>query len=154
MAVSQDPDNAPGELASFVRTLRRVRLTVPAVAAFFLLMGFAGDLSPLQALIGFGVISGAALIDAGAEREDGAAARSREDARSYPRDGVIEAVIAGLPDPVIVLERDSIVRAFNKKALEIAPALTRGRPLSFALRNPGVLEAVRRAAEAGVGLRV
>jgi two-component system, OmpR family, phosphate regulon sensor histidine kinase PhoR len=154
MVISDDRRGPLKEAASWSRRLRRVRLVVPVAAAFFLLMGYLGELSPLQALVGFGLISAAALIEASGESRDDLAARSREDARGLPRDLIIQAVISGLPDPAIVLERDGIVRAFNAKALEIAPALTRGQPLSFALRNPAVLDAWRRATTAGVALRV
>jgi two-component system phosphate regulon sensor histidine kinase PhoR len=154
MVISDERRGALKEAASWSRRLSRVRLVVPVAAVFFLLVGYLGELSPLQALVGFGVISAAALIEASAERGDDLAARSREDAGSLPGDLIIDAVISGLPDPVIVLERDGIVRAFNTKALEIAPALLRGQPLSFALRNPAVLEALRRAATADAGLRV
>ncbi|RAI40915.1 two-component sensor histidine kinase [Rhodoplanes roseus] len=68
-------------------------------------------------------------------------------------DLVIDAAIAGLPDPVIVLERGGVVRAFNRHAIEVAPALATARPLSFALRHPGVLDAVRRAAEESTTMR-
>jgi two-component system phosphate regulon sensor histidine kinase PhoR len=154
MVISDDQRGALKEAASWSRRLRRVRLVLPVAAAFFLLVGYLGELSPLQALVGFGVISAAALIEASGQSNDDFAARSREDTRVHPGDLVIDAIISGLPDPVIVLERDGIVRAFNTKALDIAPALTPGQPLSFALRNPGVLEALRRAATAGAGLRV
>jgi two-component system, OmpR family, phosphate regulon sensor histidine kinase PhoR len=154
MVISNDQGSALQEAASWSRRLRRVRIVVPVAAAFFLLVGYLGELSPLQALVGFWVISAAALIEASAQTPDDFASRSREDTRAHPGDLVIDAVISGMPDPVIVLERDGIVGAFNIKALEIAPALTRGQPLSFALRNPGVLEAFRRAATAGAGLRV
>jgi len=154
MVISDDRRGSLKEAASWSRRFRRVRLVVPVAAAFFLLMGYLGELSPLQALVGFGLISAAALIEASGESRDDLAARSREDARGLPGDLIIQAVISGLPDPAIVLERDGIVRAFNAKALEIAPALTRGQPLSFALRNPAVLDAWRRATTAGVALRV
>lgn len=154
MVISDDQRGALNGAASWSRRFRRVRLVLPVAAAFFLLVSYLGELSPLQALVGFCVISAAALIEASGQPNDDFAAQLREDTGVHPGDLVIEAIISGVPDPVIVLERDGIVRAFNAKALEIAPALTRGQPLSFALRNPGVLEAFRRAATAGAGLRV
>ncbi len=154
MVVSEGRRGDAKDAASWSRRLRRVRLVLTVSGAFFLLMGFIGELSPLQALVGFGVISAAALIEASGEPSTESVARGREDVRMHPRDLIIEAVISGLPDPAIVLEHDSIVRTFNAKALEIAPALARGQPLSFALRNPGVLEALRRAADVGAELRV
>lgn len=153
--VKSDGQHDPLQQAvSWGRRLRRVRIVLPVAAAFFLLVAYLGDISPLQALVGFGVISAAALIEASGQSTGTFAARAREDIGIYPGDLMIDAVISGMPDPVIVLERDGIVRAFNAKALEIAPALTRGQPLSFALRNPGVLEAWRRVATTGAALRV
>jgi two-component system phosphate regulon sensor histidine kinase PhoR len=153
--VNSDDQHGPNdETASWGRRLRRVRIVLPVAAAFFLLAGYLGDISPLLALVGFGVIAAAALIEASGQSTDRSASDVREDNRIHPGDLVIDAVISGIPDPVIVLERDGIVRAFNVKALEIAPALMRGQPLSFGLRNPGVLEAWRRVATSGAALRV
>src|SRR5262249_59092539 len=62
-------------------------------------------------------------------------------------DWLIEAVVSGLPDVVIALDRRGVVVASNAAAQAIAPALTRGAPLSFALRIPDITEAVRRAVD-------
>src|SRR5262249_61805686 len=64
------------------------------------------------------------------------------------------AVWPGLPDAVIALDRRGVVVASNAAAQAIAPALTRGTPLSFALRIADITEAVRRAVETGETQRV
>jgi two-component system phosphate regulon sensor histidine kinase PhoR len=61
-----------------------------------------------------------------------------------------EALIASLPDPVIMLDREGRVVCLNARAIEIAPALRRGEPASLALRVPEVVEAIRRVG-AGAG---
>ena len=71
---------------------------------------------------------------------------------------LIGSVLAGLPDPVIALDADGGVLAMNAAASTIAPALRRGEPVSLALRNPEIVDAIRRArasasAHAGRGLR-
>jgi two-component system phosphate regulon sensor histidine kinase PhoR len=154
MVISDDRRGARKEAASWARRFWRVRFVLPVTAAVFLLIGFIGKLSPFEALAGFSVIAAAALIEASSEPNEELAAQAREGAIGHPGDLVLESVISAVPDPVIVLESDGIVRAFNVRALEIAPALARGQPLSFALRNPSVLEALRRAASAQGGLRV
>lgn len=65
---------------------------------------------------------------------------------------VIEVIIAGLPDPVMMLDRDGRVVAFNAGAGALAPALRRGDPASIGLRVPELVEAVRQV-NAGGGVR-
>jgi two-component system phosphate regulon sensor histidine kinase PhoR len=65
---------------------------------------------------------------------------------------IIEAIISGLPDPVIVLDRDGRVLAFNAGTAALAPALRRGDPTSIALRVPELVEAIREV-NAGAGVR-
>jgi two-component system phosphate regulon sensor histidine kinase PhoR len=71
------------------------------------------------------------------------------DDKSQLADWLIEAIVSGLPDAVIVLDRNDCVVAWNEAAQKIAPALARNKPLSLALRNPDVIDAVRRAAASG-----
>jgi two-component system phosphate regulon sensor histidine kinase PhoR len=58
---------------------------------------------------------------------------------------LLEAVIAGLPDAAVALDRDGRVLAFNAEAAVLAPALRRGDPVSIALRTPELVEAIRAA---------
>jgi two-component system phosphate regulon sensor histidine kinase PhoR len=58
---------------------------------------------------------------------------------------LIEALIGGLPQPAIVLDRDGRVVALNEPAAAIAPALRRGEPALIALRMPELVDAIRRA---------
>src|SRR6201999_1865593 len=64
-------------------------------------------------------------------------------------DGLLDAVVAGMPEVAIVLDREGRVLAFNNAARLIAPALARGAPASLALRVPEVVEAIREVAAAG-----
>ena len=64
-------------------------------------------------------------------------------------DALIEAIVDGMPDAAIVLDREGRVLAFNSAARLIAPALARGAPASLALRVPEVVEAIREVAAAG-----
>ena len=82
----------------------------------------------------------------------GAVGRPADETSAYGAVEVIEAIIAGLPDPVIVLDRDGRAVAFNAGAGALAPALRRGDPASIALRVPELVEAVREV-NAGGGVR-
>ena len=67
---------------------------------------------------------------------------------------LLEAVVAGLPDPVVVLNQTGRVIAHNAQASELAPALRHGEPASIALRMPELIEAIRAARSAGQPQRV
>jgi two-component system phosphate regulon sensor histidine kinase PhoR len=77
-----------------------------------------------------------------------------DDASPHSAMAIVEAMIAGLLDPVIMLDRDGRVIAFNAGAAAIAPALRRGDPASIALRVPDLVEAVREASAAGSARRI
>src|SRR5712692_2762628 len=121
------------------------------VAAGLLLLGFAAFnlLSVFYALLGLAVIAAAAVVGRGASAPPDAA-RPPE----TPEPGIgspwIETLIGKLPDPVIVLDRDGRVVAFNAQASAMAPALSRGEAVSLALRVPEVVDAIRQAG-AGAG---
>jgi two-component system phosphate regulon sensor histidine kinase PhoR len=62
-----------------------------------------------------------------------------------PQALLIEQLIDGLPEAVIVLDREGRVIAFNEMAISIASALRRGEPALIALRMPELVDAIRRA---------
>ena len=70
---------------------------------------------------------------------------------------LLDAVVSGLPDPVVALEEDGRVISFNAGAAALAPALRRGDLASIALRMPELNEAIRTAratgkAQRGIGI--
>jgi two-component system phosphate regulon sensor histidine kinase PhoR len=67
---------------------------------------------------------------------------------------LLDAAIAGMPDPVVVMDQDGRVIAFNAEAAMLAPALRRGEPASIALRMPELVEAVRTAGVTGKAQRI
>jgi two-component system phosphate regulon sensor histidine kinase PhoR len=64
---------------------------------------------------------------------------------AHPWGALIESLIGGLPNPAIVLDRESRVIAFNMQAGAVAPALRNGEPALIALRMPELVNAIRRA---------
>lgn len=150
-----EPDDRPGlrtEPSRWRHRLGKARFVLPVTAVVLALLHVLGELSLAHGMLGFAVITAAALIEARG-RPAPEAARARERAPADIIDRVIDAAIAGMPDPVIVLDRDGGVRAFNMHATELAPALARGHLLSFAMRHPNVLDALRRARTAQAELR-
>jgi two-component system, OmpR family, phosphate regulon sensor histidine kinase PhoR len=134
--------------------LIRQRLTASRgvlLATALVLLGFVafGGLPFAAACLGFAVVAGAVLISSQQVHWNPHAAPLAEPSppRTVP---LFDAVIANLPAPVIVLDRDGRVVAFNGRAGLIAPALRRGEPASLALRVPEVVDAIRRVG-AGAG---
>ena len=77
-----------------------------------------------------------------------------EAVRIPPEILLLDAVISGMPDPVVVLDHDGRVLAFNAEASALAPALRRGEPGSIALRMPELVEATRTASLTGKSQRI
>lgn len=104
--------------------------------------------SDLPARAGFaGRLRQAWQVLRGAAPGDGpgrAIAASRRGA-DHPAARLIESLIAGLPGPAIVLDRDGRVIAFNAAASALAPAMRRGDPALISLRMPELVNAIRRA---------
>jgi two-component system, OmpR family, phosphate regulon sensor histidine kinase PhoR len=146
-------DSGGIQLSRWLERLRRVRLPLAATAIVFAGLWAFGGLAAMPALAGFVLIAAAAL--AATARAESMPAALQGDAPPAPRigDPLIEAVLAGLPDPVVALDHRSDVVALNAQASAVAPALRRGEPVSLGLRVPEVLDAIRRARASGTAQR-
>ena len=98
----------------------------------------------------FGRLFGARVPDDAAKP----AVQATADLVRLPEYVLLESVISGMPDPVVVLDHEGRVVAFNAQAATLAPALRRGEPASIALRTPELVEAIRNAAATGKAQRV
>ena len=102
-----------------------------------------GELSPLRAAIIFLCIAAAALVpwrlhDATASREDVRGVNPVETA-------AVSAIVAGMPDPAVLLDRAGRVIHLNAAAAQLAPALRKNELAQFALRSPEIITALREA---------
>ena len=131
--------------ARWLERLRRLRLVLATAAIVFAGLWAIGALAAAPALLGFALIALAAMVASG--RVEATPAAVPKDRPAAPRvgDPLIEAVLAGLPDPVVALDQRDDVVALNARASAVAPALRRGEPISLGLRVPEVLDAIRRA---------
>jgi two-component system, OmpR family, phosphate regulon sensor histidine kinase PhoR len=122
---------------------RGMRLVIIAAALVFAALALTGALAVGYAAAGLAIIASAAFLAARAGKDISYAARPVEvSARAADP---LRAVIAGLPDPVIALDRDGRVLALNDGARSLAPALRQGELVSLALRMPELIEAIGRA---------
>src|SRR5712691_7868717 len=105
---------------------KRLRLLLAAIAIVFAGL-WAGDaLAAVPALAGFALVVAAALVGAASAEATPAALRRDEPRALGIGDPLIEAVLAGLPDPIVALNRAGDVVALNARVSEVAPALRRG----------------------------
>jgi two-component system, OmpR family, phosphate regulon sensor histidine kinase PhoR len=54
----------------------------------------------------------------------------------------VQALLANVPDPIILVGSDGLVREANAAARALLPTLRPGQPLSYGLRTPDILDAV------------
>ena len=135
------------------RPLRRgAWLVIVAAALVFAGLAATGALAGSYALAGFAIVAAAALA---ATRIGRRGAQISPVLAASERSGdPLHAIVSGLPDPVIALDRDGRVVALNEPARVLAPALRQGEPVTLALRMPELTEAIDRACTRGEQQRV
>jgi two-component system phosphate regulon sensor histidine kinase PhoR len=139
--------------ASWNTRVYGARFVIGAAAIVFAGLAIIGTLGVPQAVAGFAILSAAAWLGS-ARADQGRQAAPAITPAALAANDALHAVVAGLPDPVIALDRDGRVVALNERARALAPALRRGEPASLALRMPEVVDAIGRAASSGEVQRV
>jgi two-component system phosphate regulon sensor histidine kinase PhoR len=134
------------------RRPRGVRLVIITAAIVFAVLAMTDDLTVAYAFASFSIVAVVALWALRPEGEESRTARPM--AVAERGNDPLRAVIAGLPDPVIALDREGRVMALNERARTLAPALRQGEPVSLALRMPELIEAIGRALARGEEQRV
>ncbi|MBV1697183.1 MAG: two-component sensor histidine kinase [Hyphomicrobiales bacterium] len=130
---------------------RGLHFVIAAASIVFAGLAIVGALAVGYALAGFAIISAVALLTLPATEEAGV-----KSPVALPQHAgePLDALVAGLPDPVIALDRNGRVLAFNGYARSLAPALRHAEPVSLALRMPELIEAVGRAYADGEEQRI
>jgi two-component system, OmpR family, phosphate regulon sensor histidine kinase PhoR len=152
MTATHDSSDVQG--SRWLQALRRVRLVLATAAIVFAGLWMAGAIAAGAALVGFVLIAAAVVAAAAGAEVIPAALPRNEPPAARIGDPLIEAVLAGLPDPVVALDGRGDVVALNARAAEVAPALRPGEPISLGLRVPEVLDAIRRARASGSAQQV
>ena len=93
-----------------------------------------------------------ALVGRQSRRSPGGSARVQ--GKGDRGSGNAEALLAHIPDPVILVDQRAVVIETNKAAHTLLPGLRMGHPLSFALRSPDVLDGIDAVLRSGSPLRV
>ncbi len=129
-----------------------MRFVTVTAAIVFAGLAILGVLAAGYAVAGFAIVAATAFLTLRTDEELGRQARPV--AVSERAGEPLEAVVAGLPDPVVALDRNGRVLALNERARSLAPALRLGEPVSLALRMPELIEAIGRAYARGEEQRV
>ena len=117
-------------------------ILLTAALALSVLVAF-GELALARACAVWACIAAAALVP---WRLHGAV-NAREDVRAVNpvETAAVSAVVAGMPDPAVLLDRAGRVIHLNAAAAQLAPALRRNELAQFALRSPEIITALREA---------
>ncbi len=142
MAIHSPPSSSsvfapwPDRLRHSAIILLVAALALAVVVAF-------GELSAAGGLAVFICIAAAALVPWRLHN----AAASREEVRGInPVEApAVAAVVAGMPDPAVLLDRAGRVLHLNSAAAQLAPALRKNELAQFALRSPEIINALREA---------
>ncbi|MGY4511144.1 signal transduction histidine kinase [Bradyrhizobium sp. USDA 3650] len=121
--------------------LRHSTVILIAAALALSVVVSLGELSALHAIAVLLCIAAAALIP---WRLHDTAASREETRRVNPvESAAVAAVVAGMPDPAVLLDRAGRVIHLNAAAAQLAPALRRNELAQFALRSPEIITALR-----------
>jgi len=137
-------DDSPASLFSpWPDRLRHSAIILLAAGLALTVLVVFGGLSPIRAVAVFVCIAAAALVpwrlhDAVASREDIHGVNPVETA-------AVSAIVAGMPDPAVLLDRAGRVIHLNAAAAQLAPALRKNELAQFALRSPEIITALREA---------
>jgi two-component system phosphate regulon sensor histidine kinase PhoR len=135
--------------AAWPDRLRASAIVLIATSATLGVLVMVANLSLIHAVVIFAGVIGGALVPW--QLHDAAAPLDVLTEHDTSRAAITQALIAGLPDPVVLLDRAGRVVHFNAAAAQFAPPLRKGEPVQFALRAPEVLALVRKAmADAGM----
>ena len=132
-------DSSPSSIfAPWPDRLRHSAIILLAAGLALCALVVLADLSPARALAVFVCIAAAALVPWRLHH----VVASRDDVRAVSpvESAAISAVVAGMPDPAVLLDRAGRVIHLNAAAAQLAPALRKNELAQFALRSPEISE--------------
>ena len=136
-------DSSSSMFSPWPDRLRHSAIVLLAAGLALSVLVALGELALIRAVAVFLCIAAAALVpwrlhDAVASREDVRGVNPVEAA-------AVSAVVAGMPDPAVLLDRAGRVIHLNSAAAQLAPALRKNELAQFALRSPEIITALREA---------
>jgi two-component system phosphate regulon sensor histidine kinase PhoR len=140
MALEESP---PSIFSPWPDRLRHSAIILLAAGLALAVLVVFGELPLARAAAVFVCIGAAALVPWRLHN----VVASREDVRSVNpvETAAVSAVVAGMPDPAVLLDRAGRVLHLNAAAAQLAPALRKNELAQFALRSPEIITALREA---------
>ena len=136
-------DASPSMFSPWPDRLRHSAIILLAAGIALAALVLFGEISAALAAIVFVCIAGAALVP---WRLHNAAASGDEVLGINPVEAeAVSAIVAGMPDPAVLLDRAGRVIHLNAAASQLAPALRKNELAQFALRSPDIITALREA---------
>jgi two-component system phosphate regulon sensor histidine kinase PhoR len=138
-----DDSTSSSAFAPWSDRLRRAAIILLAAGLALCALVLLAELSLARAVAVFIVIAAAALVPWRLHN----VVASRDDVRGVnPVEApAVSAVVSGMPDPAVLLDRAGRVIHLNAAAAQLAPALRRNELAQFALRSPEIITALREA---------
>jgi two-component system phosphate regulon sensor histidine kinase PhoR len=132
-----------------------VRWVLLAALAVVFVLAVADRLSLWEALMAAGVIAAASFLRVPAwNRALTPPQRATSSRIPFAINPQIGAVIGALPEPALLVDRRGTILAGNDAAIASLGPVRRGEPLSYTVRAPEVIEALRGTAADGQARRV
>ncbi len=124
-------------------TLRRSAIILVIAAVTLAATVSFGGLTAMQAVLIFACVAVATIVP----WKISGHAPAREDTRWVrpAEQPVVQALVSGMPDPAVLLDRMGRVLHFNVAASQLSPALRKNELAQFALRSPEIITALRDA---------
>src|SRR6188508_1589216 len=138
-----DDSSSSSFFAPWPDRLRHSAIILLAAGLALCALVVLADLSLARAVAVFICIAAAALVPWRLHH----VATSRDDVRAVSpvESAAVSAVVAGMPDPAVLLDRAGRVIHLNGAAAQLAPALRKNELAQFALRSPEIITALREA---------
>ncbi|WP_262029980.1 ATP-binding protein [Microvirga sp. Mcv34] len=151
-----EPDGlAPDPLRQSASPIRDAALRGTVVTCFVLVsVSLARGHGDLWLLVWAAIAILAGFLVAGPKRGLGLGTKITSQPKANSRSSVAEAVLAQIPDPVILVGQRAVVIQANRAAYDLLAGLKTGHPLSFALRTPDVLDGIQEVMDSGQALKV
>ncbi len=140
MAIDGTP---PSFFAPWPDRLRHSAIILIAAGLALTVLVTLGQLPLIAAAAVFALLAAAALVPW--RLHDPAATPDDVRTENPVEAAAVNAIVAGMPDPAVLLDRAGRVIHLNAAASQLAPALRKNELAQFALRSPEIITALREA---------